>query len=184
MIAMFKQRRKEEQYGDTPRDYLSKKGELSEVFRHGRIRKERLAVDIHMGVYIPDILKPGQVREYQGYERSERWTALKGKELEPMGYYRCEGLKDSIIWWGVPVYLRITGGTAADLSQIRDKDGQRIYSQDTAATLNDVMTSKATENFMRGLGKTALPTMDVQKIIMVGILAVGAVFGLMMMGVF
>lgn len=184
MIAMFEKKEREEIRVDTPRDYLGKKGELGEVFRHWHRRKERLAVDIHLGIYVPDVTKPGQVRAYQGYERSERWTPLTGKDLEPMGYYRCEGLKDSIVWWGVPVYLRITGGKAADLSQIRDRDGNRIYSLDTAATLNDVMTSRATDNFMRGLGKTALPTMDVQKIIMIGILAVGAVFGLMMMGVF
>ena len=36
---------------------------------------------------------------------------------------------------------------------------------------------------MKGLFKTTLPTLDLQKIAMIAILGVGAFFGLMMMGV-
>ena len=45
------------------------------------------------------------------------------------------------------------------------------------------MISNATRDFMKGLFKTSLPTMDLQKIGLMALLAVGAIFGLMMLGV-
>lgn len=155
------------------------------VFLHGRIRKEKLICDIHMGKFSPNILRQHDFPDYQGYIRSERWTDRRGSELRPEGYLKAVGLHDSIIWAGIPVYMRISGGTVADLNGIRDEEGMRIFSMDSAATLNDAMQSNATADFMKGLGKASTTMrMDIQKIAMIGVLAVGAVFGLFMLGVF
>ena len=46
------------------------------------------------------------------------------------------------------------------------------------------MQSTATQDFIKGMGKVAMSSMDLQKLAMIGIIAVGAIFGLFMLGVF
>lgn len=171
---------------DEKYDYLNKKRLQNWwiIFREGHLRHKKIVCDLKLGKMVPNILRMQDFKEYPGYIRDECWTDRPGSELQAQGYMIAVGLHDSIIWSGIPVYIRVAGGTMADLSQILDKDGRRIYSRDSASTLNDAMQSNATEEFRRGLGKaSATLTMDIQKIAMIGILAVGAAFGLMMMGV-
>lgn len=172
---------------DEPYDYLNSRllHNAWEVLTHGHIRKQKLICDIKLAKISPNILRMQDFPDYQGYMRTEKWTDRPGSELQPEGYMKAVGLHDNLLWSGVPVYVRIAGGVIADLDKIRDKEGRRIYSLDSAATLNDAMQSNATQDFMRGLGKAATTmTMDIQKLAMIGILAVGAVFGLFMLGVF
>ena len=118
------------------------------------------------------------------YSRSDRWTQATSAELHELGFLpgvRVPGY-DSIQWWRQPVYVRVLNYEQFDI-HVKDDQGHYIYSQDTPSTLNDEMTSNATRDFIKAMFKTTLPTMDVQKLIMIGILAVGAIFGLMMMGV-
>lgn len=80
--------------------------------------------------------------------------------------------------------MRIHNAHKFDVRHATDADGILIYSQDTSATLHDAMQSNATQDFIKGMGKTSIASMDLQKILMIGILAVGAFFGMYMLGVF
>jgi hypothetical protein len=171
---------------DEKYDYRNKKRlqDWGIIFRQGHLHHKKIVCDVKLGKMVPNILRMQDFQDYPGYYRDEAWTDRPGSELQAQGYMITVGLHDSIIWSGIPVYTRIAGGTMADLSKILDKDGRRIYSRDSASTLNDAMQSNATEDFRKGLGKaSATLTMDIQKIAMIGILAVGAVFGMIMMGV-
>jgi hypothetical protein len=118
------------------------------------------------------------------YDRHDYWTAMTSDELHQEGYLKAIRMPgyDSIQWWGQKVYVRLQNYTQFDIHQ-KDDFGRFIYSQDTPSTLHDEMTSNATQQFIKAMFKTTLPTMDIQKIIMMALLAVGAVFGLMMLGV-
>ena len=102
-----------------------------------------------------------------------------------------EGFHDSLIWWGVRQYVRINGGKMWDISvpigTKRDQEGREVkvfLSRDTAATLNDTMESTSTSRFLSGLSKVKMPAMDLQKMLMMIILAIGMIFGLHLVGVF
>lgn len=114
------------------------------------------------------------------YIRTDTWARYKPKQLESFGFRKAEGVPgyDSVVFWGVPIYVKITGMQHANLPE----DSDRI-AETTASTLNDYLRSNATEAYKKGLTKTTLPTMDLQKLAMLGILIVGAVLGLIMMGV-
>lgn len=144
--------------------------------------KRRLMCDIRLMKYqtVDELVN----NSYEArYTRAEHWTTMDPIELQRAGYKKVEGLHDSIAWWGVPVYLRISGGAKFNIHQ-RNKNGELLYSQDTAATLHDVMQSNATKKFLKGMGKTKLPEMDLQKIMFICILGAGAFFGLYMLGFF
>lgn len=150
-------------------------GDLKERWAH---RGERITVEFYQ-----KRMKVGD-REDNYYSRDDRWTQVPKAELHQLGFLpgvRVPGY-DSIQWWRQPVYVRVQNYQQFDI-HAKDDEGRYIYSQDTPSTLNDEMTSNATREFIKAMFKTTLPTMDVQKLIMIGILAVGAVFGLMMMGV-
>lgn len=149
---------------------------------HRTLHKRRLICDIRLAKY--QTLDELICNSYEArYVRSEKWTDMKPIELQRAGYKKVEGLHDNLAWWGVPVYLRISGGSKFNI-HARDKKGELLYSQDTAATLHDVMQSRATEQFLKGMGKTKLPEIDLQKMLFIGIIAAGAVFGLWMLGFF
>lgn len=151
--------------------------------KYWTFRGARLKADIKMErrAQTPAQLAKGETSAV--YTRTESWTTVPAVELQKAGYKKVDGLHDSLAWWGVPVYLRISGGATFDITATDPKTGQFLYSQDTAATLHDVMTSRATENFIKGMGKTQLSTMDLQKLGMIAIVGAGAVFGLYMLGI-
>lgn len=138
-------------------------------------KEKNLKIDI--------ILKPDVLGGSPGYIRSEEWTDETRAELSNKGYIRIEGLHDSIAWAGSKIYCKIMNGEHADV-HITDLKGAFIWSQDTSATLNDFMQSNATRDFIKGMGRTALATMDFQKIVFIGIIGIGAVIGMKLMGVF
>lgn len=118
------------------------------------------------------------------YDRGDYWTEMSSDALHSAGYLpvvRMPGY-DSLPWWGQKVYMRLENAEQFDIRQ-KDEYGQFIYSQDTPSTLHDEMVSNATRDFIKAMFKTTLPSIDIQKIIMIAILGVGAFFGLMMMGI-
>jgi len=151
-------------------------------FKHWTMNDHRLAVDINL-VRFQTMTNLIANRSEARYQRKEIWTDRSADELQRDGYKRVSGLHDSLVWWGVPIYLRINGGDKFDIHQV-DANGVPLYSQDTAATLHDVMQSRATESFIKGMGKTQLSSMDTQKILLIGIIGAAAVLGMWMLGVF
>lgn len=142
---------------------------------HRDIRGQRLEVTIRAGMVLRDGVYEAEA------ERTNRWTTLKPFDLESRGYRKSEGLYDSIIWWGVPVYVKLEGLKEFDITE-KDDRGEYLYSQETPATLNDFLHSNATDKFIKGMTKTAFPEMDLHKLIMLGILICGVLFGAYMMG--
>jgi hypothetical protein len=155
---------------------------LSRLKHHGKILKVNIRMQEHT-VYSGYGFPP-QVYRYPAYLRVDKWTDESPAVLRANGYKRAVGLYDSLVWWGVPVYIRIDGGKTFDVRHAVDELGRLKYSQDTAGTLHDSMQSTATQDFIKGMGKVAMSSMDLQKLAMIGIIAVGAVFGLFMLGVF
>lgn len=146
--------------------------DLKMCLRHHWLKSRCLRVDIE--------IKPDESRDVM--VRREYWTERPAWELAQMGYKKCTGLHDSIAWWGVPVYAQIRGGEVYDI-RATAPDGSLLHSQDTSATLNDAMLSTSTSDFIKGMGRTALPAMDIQKIIFIAIIGIGALLGVRMLGI-
>lgn len=150
--------------------------DLVERFKH---RGEKIRVDIW------ETQETLADKEGAYYSRTDCWTQLGTDELHTLGYLpgvRVPGY-DSLQWWNQRIYVRLLNWQQFDI-HVKDPDtGQYIYSQDTPSTLHDEMISTATKDFMKEMFKKSLPTMDVQKIIMIVVLGIGTVFGLMMMGI-
>lgn len=150
-------------------------GDIIERLRH---RGERITVEIWQKMET----LAGKTEAY--YARADRWTQASSDELHKLGFLpgvRVPGY-DAIQWWRQDVYVRVLNYEQFNV-HVLDDSGNFVYPQDTPNTLHDEMNSNATKDFIKAMFKTTLPTMDVQKIIMIGILAVGAIFGLMMMGI-
>lgn len=129
-----------------------------------------LLIDI---ILKPDYKPPIQIGNSEEYGRREEWVRFDRGKISKMRYVRCEGLKDNLAWWGVPVYCRISGGIVPPAP---DKQ--------TATTLNDRMRSNATKEFMRGMWRGSLPSLSIQQIGLLAILGIGAVLGMWWLGVF
>lgn len=163
---------------DPEREYW-RGGFLDNIKERLAHRGEKIIVDIWQKTEIV----AGKKGAY--YSRSDRWTQATSDELHSEGYLpgvRVPGY-DSIEWSKQKVYVRLLNFQQYDIHVKDDLTGRYLYSQDTPSTLHDEMTSNATQDFIKAMFKTTLPKMDVQKIIMIAILGVGAVFGLMMLGI-
>ena len=160
---------------------------LKAVIKHRWLNGERLAIDISLD---KRTLACGEA-PVAIYKRKEIWTKSTKASLISDGYRMAEGFHDSIIWWGVKQYVRINGGKIWDIGvpigTKRDQEGREVkvfLPRDTAATLNDTMESTSTNRFLSGLSKVKMPAMDLQKMVMMTILAIGMIFGLHLVGVF
>lgn len=152
---------------------------VRERIRNRDLDKKRIKVDIRMfsettpeGVTIPK------------YHRNDVWTGTSAADLITLGYQKVKGMPgyDSIVWWGVPIFVKLHGAQQFDIHQV-DEHGQLIYSQDSPGTLDDERKSTAVRDFIKGMFRTSYDKMDLQKLAMVALLGIGAVFGLMMLGV-
>ena len=169
---------------DPENDYWNKSiiYKLCQRVKFWTVNSNRLVVDIHAKKVFPRVEDRLTDSGVYRYTRRDTWTEKSPEELNRDGYYRVDGLYDSIIFWGVPVYIKLHGLRKFDIKTVNDK-GELIYSQDTSATLHDVMQSSATQDFIKGMGKTTMAAMDTQKIIMIAILGAGVIFGLYMLGI-
>lgn len=129
----------------------------------------------------PDVLGSGKDPKYR---RVEYWTNEPTHILRSKYDYK-KAIKwyDSLLWAGVPVWMRLSNLEQFDI-HVKDKNGKFIYSQDTSATLHDVMTSNATITFIKQMAKTVMSKMDIQTMVLMAIVGVGAVVGLHYLGIF
>ena len=118
--------------------------------------------------------------------RDEFWTNRKTKDILNAGYLPVTGLSrvSGIAWAGVPVYMSITGAEKFIVPRDKDKDGRFIYPQHTPALIENKIRSQATANFLKKFKRAGGPEMDMQGIIMLALLAVGAVVGCWWLGIF
>lgn len=115
--------------------------------------------------------------------RTEYWTDEKKKNIHLDGYRTVRGMHDSMLWLGVPMYMRVDNVRYFAVPDTKTS-GKFDYPQDTAETLHDYASSNATQKFIAAMSKTALANMDTHTLIMIIILAVGAIFGMHLFGVF
>ena len=130
------------------------------------------------------IAKPPQFGgEEKKLRRCDKWTDEDRATLESKGYKVIKGLNDSFVWLFVTQYAKLSNFEKFDIRQ-KDKNGRPLYSLDTSGTLNDSMQSDNDAKFIKGMGKAALPTMDLQTIIMIVLIGAGAIIGLKFLGAF
>lgn len=179
-MGLFKKKSMRPSFMDPEHDYANATffGDVFERLDRRTFRKEKIYIELFGYWETVD----GQT--VQKCHRTDRWTMNKASELRTRGFTKVVNFPgyDSLAWWGVPIYIRLINFHQFDV-HAKDEYGRYLYPQDTSGTLHDEMISNATHDFMKGLFKTTLPTLDLQKIGMIAILGVGAFFGLMMMGV-
>ena len=167
-------------FTDPKHDYANATlwSDFKERIKRRTLKGERIYIEMVGYVEIIDGEKVQKCR------RLDRWTEDRNSDLRYHGYTKVINFPgyDSLIWWNVPVYLKLINFHQFDVHK-KDEYGRYLYSQDTAGTLHDEMVSTATHDFLKGLFKTSLPAIDLQKLGLIAILGIGAIFGLMMMGV-
>ena len=154
----------------TQRGIIKAFKDLFECIWYGWIKGMRFKVDITGRNYM--------LKSNQWYDRKEYWTSEKSEDLHATGYKSIEGLKNSLIWWGIPIYGRLQGFKTLEIT-----DPQA--SKDTPMTLDDRMHSNLTTKFAKSLARaTTLAGMDLQKMLLMGAIAIGAIVGMHYFGVF
>ena len=154
----------------TQRGIIKAFKDLFECIWYGWIKGMRFKVDITGRNYM--------LKSNQWYDRKEYWTSEKSEDLHATGYKSIEGLKNSLIWWGIPIYGRLQGFKTLEITDPN-------ASKDTPMTLDDRMHSNLTTKFAKSLARaTTLAGMDLQKMLLMGAIAIGAIVGMHYFGVF
>lgn len=124
------------------------------------------------------------IRDEQVMNHEEYWTNATKEEINTRGYKPVERLHDSIWWVFVPRYLQIAGAVQFEVPDTIDpKTGKYVYPQHTPSIMADRFQSKASDRFRKMLSKQGARTLDLHTMAMLMILAIGAIFGLFMMGI-
>ena len=144
--------------------------DLLQNIKHRMIHKRVLMVDI--------IARHSNTQNKDYYERKEYWVDTPLKVLHENGYRICDGIHDSIAWIGVPIMMKIYG---FKMIEVDDPN----FSQDTPSTLNDRMQNNLLNKFAKSLARAAaIAGMDIQKMILIAAVGIGAIVGMKMFGVF
>ena len=180
--------------------------DLVRVIWHRHILKEKLVINLHYkiaeqaeneAVDSTELSVPGQLpqfvkraectaKEEQQCTREQFWTNRPSNKILEAGYLPVTGMSrvSSLAWWGVPVYMSITGAEKFIVPRDKDpKTGQFIYPQHTPALIENKIRSQAYINFLKKFKKAGGPEMDTQSIIMLALLGVGAIVGLWWLGI-
>lgn len=115
-----------------------------------------------------------QHKEY--FDRQTYWTDAKTEDLHAMGYRACKNCPDfdNLAWLGVPVVIKLY-----NIKTIETEE------KDNPSFLNDRINNNLLNRFAKSLARAALMGgMDMQKIVFMGIIAVGAIVGMKVLGVF
>lgn len=138
--------------------------------RHRMINKRVLVVDI--------IAKHSNSQNKDYYERKEYWSDTPISVLHENGYRICEGLHDNIAWIGVPVMMKLHGFKMIEVDD-------PAFSKDTPSTLNDRMNNNLLNKFAKSLARAAaIAGMDIQKMILIAAVGIGAIVGMKIFGMF
>ena len=144
--------------------------DLWQNIKHRMINHRVLVVDI--------IAKHVNNQNKDYYERKEYWTDTPLWMLHENGYKICEGIHDNLAWIGVPVMMKLHG---FKMIEVDDPN----FSQDTPSTLNDRMNNNLLNKFAKSLARAAaIAGMDIQKMILIAAVGIGAIVGMKLFGVF
>lgn len=140
-----------------------------EILHRRWLQGRKLLVDI--------TLKPGVLGGVPEYVQKEVWTTMPSEEIHAIGYEEAKGLHDSILWWGVMIYVRIHNAVEFDIKKYYpDK-------KDTAYTLGDALASNTDKQYKKLMARAQLTeNADWQKLFLILIIGAGAILGTKMMG--
>ena len=142
----------------------------AKCFWHYWIKHRVLVVDI--------IGEHSNVQNKDYYIHDEYWTDTAQEDLHANGYRICEGLHDSLAWWGVPVLMKLYN---FKLIEIDDPN----FPNDTPSILDDRMRNNLLNKFAKALARAAASAgMDIQKMILIGAVGIAAIVGMKIFGVF
>ena len=117
------------------------------------------------------------MKEREVYERREYWTSVKPEQLYSEGYKRCEGVHDNLAWFGVPVLMKLNNIHTLQVEDPRVRDSPRF--------LYDRAMNNLTARFAKGLARAQIVGgMDIQKLLLMGGIAIAAIVGMKFLGVF
>ena len=144
--------------------------DLMQNIKHHVFKKRVLVVDI--------IGEHSNTQNKDYYDRKEYWTDTPKRILHENGYRICEGIHDNLAWWGVPVMMKIYNFKTLECNDPN-------FSRDSPSTLNDRMNNNLMNKFAKSLARAAaIAGMDIQKMILIAAVGIGAIVGMKMFGVF
>lgn len=101
--------------------------------------------------------------------------------MRSLGYIKGNNMFDNLSLWGFPVWARFRGFDM--IAKPLDESGRPNL--ETSSTLEDFYMSDSATNFVKGMTTgIKLPPMDLKKVGMLAMMAVGVVLGLYFLGVF
>lgn len=140
-----------------------------EILNRRWLQGRKLLVDI--------TLKPGLWGGEPEYIQKEKWTKIPSEEIHAMGYEEAKGLHDSILWWGVGIYVRIHNAVEFDIAKYYPEK------RDTAYTLGDALASDTDKQYKKLMARAQLTEKaDWQKMFLMLIIGAGIILGTKMMG--
>lgn len=115
------------------------------------------------------------------YRTNLRFMPCGGATMRALGYIRGYNMFDNLALWGFPVWVRFHGFTVMD----KPVDESGRANLETSSTLEDFYMSDSAAQFVKGMTTgIKLPPMDMKKMGMVAMMAIGVVLGLYFLGVF
>lgn len=160
------------EYDYTNRAFGKTFSDAAKTIKHFWIKKRVMICDITA------YYDPVQGKEY--FIREDSWTDMKTATLHEMGYRICENLPghDNLAWVGVPIMIKLNG---FKMQEVTDPE----FTKDDPMFLNDRMESNLLNKFAKSLARASLVAgMDIQKLILMGGIAIAAIVGMKFMGVF
>lgn len=160
------------EYDYTNRAFGKTFSDMAKTFWHFWIKKRVMVCDLMANN------DPLHGKEY--YIREDYWTDIKLSNLHEMGYRVCENLPghDNLAWVGVPVMIKLRG---FKMQEVTDPE----FTKDDPMFLNDRMESNLLNKFAKSLARASLVAgMDIQKLLLMGGIAIAAIVGMKFMGVF
>lgn len=107
------------------------------------------------------------------------YSKLSSAQAIGMGYIRGKKIKDEVAFIPFKIYVRFTPNEAPPLPYTVCDDGSMMPNIETSSTLWDHWRSDSIEKFLNGLTtKKALAPIDQKKLMMIGVIAAGALAGL------
>lgn len=113
------------------------------------------------------------------YHENFRFVRMSSAQAINLGYIRGKNIKDEIAYMPFRIYVRFTPGAAPPDPYTTYEDGTIVPNLETSSTLWDHWRSDAIEKFLSGMTtRRTLAPIDQKKLMMIGVVIVGALAGL------
>lgn len=119
------------------------------------------------------------LKSQRAYE-TLKFAKMSKAQAFSLGYVKGKKMKDELKYAFFPIYVRFSPPMAPAIPFFVDEETQaKIENRETSSTLYDHWKSNAIEKFLKGMTtRTALPSIDQKKLLMIAAIIIGAVAGL------